>query len=769
MDPATNNPHTNSFIQIGWNNLSETSSFFNNIQNGLPMEGIQEFKVEPQETGDDIKECTETSNTTQENMKSLVGDTQSYKVKSVHKCRFCDFASKFESDFETHMMLDHPNDSLIQLEECLQADTVIKLTLNANQSGRSNPTCSLPDQFNSFPPEVVIKQEIKNETQPLIKEEPKDTDAKDYEEELDKEWQCDLCEKMFPKRSLRNKHEAKFHSFVRNEPEKDEEERRKDYRKKYDRKKKLQEERGKIFKCAYCEKTFKDGTNRGKHQANMHTNPKMPVEMEDDGMPKLINGKLVPVHPEPVNEPVVKTDFHCIKCDKYLAKADYLSQHLKMVHHQCDKCEETFDDKAQLLKHTKSEHPVIEYKTCHLCGYRTDSKNTYFNKHMKMVHGKEKRFGCTECPKRFARKNGLERHVEGIHRQMKNNVCTGCNYSTPWKANIVRHIKVAHLKIKDVLCSLCPFVSNSHRNLRCHMKAVHHKIKDNKCEEPDCTFASAQIQGLRRHKEEVHGKLKKNFCGQCSFRSYQKSSLETHVNSVHLGVRNFPCPTCDRKPFKLKGTLVAHIRKRHKDNPEAMDEILKIQPNMKVERDFEVGLEDTTDETMSKFHTIQMPFISKLPPLEMSELNPALINSRWRPNPRGRPPSIAVSNPIKVESPELPIAFDTKRISTLEEEQKRSLTNTAQTTLLPPSGNSTVTTETSTITTFPAPAENVPSNDAESHESFEKLLLELDTYLPTEYQQSENPSFVNYDTRETISGASMMIPFISNVKTESIL
>ena len=62
-------------------------------------------------------------------------------------------------------------------------------------------------------------------------------------------------------------------------------------------------------------------------------------------------------------------------------------------------------------------------------------------------------------PKRYARKNGLERHIDGIHRQMKNNVCTGCNYSTPWKATFVRHIKGAHLKIEDVLC---PFASNSH-------------------------------------------------------------------------------------------------------------------------------------------------------------------------------------------------------------------------------------------------------------------------------------------------------------------
>ena len=34
--------------------------------------------------------------------------------------------------------------------------------------------------------------------------------------------------------------------------------------------KQLQEERGKIYKSEYCDKTFKDSTNREKHKNNMH-------------------------------------------------------------------------------------------------------------------------------------------------------------------------------------------------------------------------------------------------------------------------------------------------------------------------------------------------------------------------------------------------------------------------------------------------------------------------------------------------------------------
>ena len=50
------------------------------------------------------------------------------------------------------------------------------------------------------------------------------------------------------------------------------------------------------------------------------------------------------------------------------------------------------------------------------------------------------------------------------------------------------------------------------------------------------------------------------------------------------------------------------------------------------ENEFDEGLEDITEEAMSKYYKIQMPFISKLPPLEMPNINPSVFN------PRGRPP-----------------------------------------------------------------------------------------------------------------------------------
>ena len=63
--------------------------------------------------------------------------------------------------------------------------------------------------------------------------------------------------------------------------------------------------------------------------------------------------------------------------------------------------------------------------------------------------------------------------------------------------------------------------------------------------------------------------------------------------------------------------------------------VIKFQHHMKRENESDEGLEDTTEEAMSKLHKIQTSFISKLPPLEMPNIKPSVFN------PRGRPPVLA--------------------------------------------------------------------------------------------------------------------------------
>ena len=105
----------------------------------------------------------------------------------------------------------------------------------------------------------------------------------------------------------------------------------------------------------------------------------------------------------------------------------------------------------------------------------------------------------------------------------------------------------------------------------------------------------------------VHGTEKRFGCEECPKRFERKSGLDRH--GVHMGTRNFPCSTCNRKLFKDKGSLVAHIRNVHKHNIEAINSIRIIQPNMKKEDDMKEDIPSgqSGDSTISKLHSIFLP------------------------------------------------------------------------------------------------------------------------------------------------------------------
>ena len=263
------------------------------------------------------------------------------------------------------MDMDHPMvKSTIQLSNTTppQQNNVEKKVIRSPIQS-SDALLSIPSNLLSIPlsvapqnPETIIKTEIK--------EEPYEENVENNQNKEEKvEYQCDLCDKRFRKEKARNKHEEKYHSFVRNEnledqqviPEKLQQVGKEKPKRSYVRKKNLHEEKESAYNCNFCDKTFNSSENRTTHEQNMH--PKVKEEpIEDRNLP-------LPDTEQEEKPPIIKTDFYCEKCDKYLAKKDYLTQHKTMVHFECEKCKKIFDDSGQLLQHTKTEHKVLEYKT----------------------------------------------------------------------------------------------------------------------------------------------------------------------------------------------------------------------------------------------------------------------------------------------------------------------------------------------------------------------------------------------------------------------
>ena len=72
------------------------------------------------------------------------------------------------------------------------------------------------------------------------------------------------------------------------------------------------------------------------------------------------------------------------------------------------------------------------------------------------------------------------------------------------------------------------------------------------------------ISHLRRHIDSVHRGLKKFPCEQCDHRATTKQGLERHIRVRHMNLQDLKCPYCEYRtsaPDALRG----HARKHHQE------------------------------------------------------------------------------------------------------------------------------------------------------------------------------------------------------------
>lgn len=191
-------------------------------------------------------------------------------------------------------------------------------------------------------------------------------------------------------------------------------------------------------------------------------------------------------------------------------------------------------------------------------------------------------------PIRFQTSNyrKLEEHVKNGHVNLKENRCRACNWHHPDSSLLINHIKLQHMvpttsnvcqrchfsfASKNELqshvltehafkCALCNFTAKYDGLLVAHVQA-HHKDKttdevivDYNC--PKCTFKGDTAMDFSRHLREHHSAIECLFCGQ--IRS-SASSTSRHIDTVHLDIRKYPCPTCNHR-FTCQRDLNNHVK-----------------------------------------------------------------------------------------------------------------------------------------------------------------------------------------------------------------
>lgn len=164
--------------------------------------------------------------------------------------------------------------------------------------------------------------------------------------------------------------------------------------------------------------------------------------------------------------------------------------------------------------------------TCAQCADRFETVEER-QLHIKNVH--TKKFGCSICLSRFARKYDLKKHTQIVHAKVRPFTCEICEHSFGQKHHLVRHKRALHMKERLFACSMCPSRFSREEHLQNHSRSVHGMWRPFMCLMCDAEFC--ERRALREHLGSVH-------CVKSSrtaiFAGWQPGSRSPPPDIVHL-------------------------------------------------------------------------------------------------------------------------------------------------------------------------------------------------------------------------------------------
>ncbi|KAG8195949.1 hypothetical protein JTE90_028925 [Oedothorax gibbosus] len=389
---------------------------------------------------------------------------------------------------------------------------------------------------------------------------------------------CEVCKKTFSYRVNFIKHQTKNHSDG-NTPYQAES----------------------LFKCNYCEKSFKNSNSLYIHSL-IHSSSKRHkyIVMINSSCANIYSGtkrhtqkNLLIWTPKELNSMAItapillyhrRSIFEEGMC-KFCRKRFFFKRDLRAHEKEhmgtgkpfyCKKCEVSYDSDKALQDHIgghkdedfceicrKSISVCIARKKCadrerkHQC--EICLKKFLMKSHLKVhmiTHAAEKPHRCSFCRKKFKTALELETHCRN-HEKLPCNAC-GKTFSDKWS---LRRHKFTHNKLKIFECPICLKGFKTKVSMVKHHR-LHTLERTAQCD--ICLKRFFTRFDVKLHKLIHEGN--KNFsCNICAAQFLQKSHREAHMKT-HSGEKIHQCGICDKK-FTRNGYLRYHILVHTKEKP----------------------------------------------------------------------------------------------------------------------------------------------------------------------------------------------------------
>jgi len=205
-----------------------------------------------------------------------------------------------------------------------------------------------------------------------------------------------------------------------------------------------------------------------------------------------------------------------------------------------------------------SKNDLEKLLPCVYCDEYTFYRNDSYSSHL-VSHSNTRVYPCPQCDLSFKRKSTLEDHQQ-THSDERPYICEKCGKSFKRKTMLNRHRLTHNEPLLE--CLHCSKKFNRNDSLESHIERVHLKVKNFTCEVEDCGMQFYSSIELSEHKD-VHLDYKKHICKICNKKFQTPRGLRGH-KLVHTEERPFPCDyeNCDYRA-KSESRLKTHKLNAH--------------------------------------------------------------------------------------------------------------------------------------------------------------------------------------------------------------